>query len=516
VTTRERFEALQSRWAAGETLDATEERERVESAVGDALAERELALFAALRERGQGAEELPKGFVERVLEAIGSRPRLHLLAPGERPPLPPRSNALRRGVLMAAAVLAAGAVASAFVAFRSQPANPTARPAAPTAASPLARSELVFASGDVTPPRDAGVGGRPLAEGDRLTTNDGRACLGIDPGIDVCLGGHTEIVVESLRSDDVRVHVEHGTALAALTKREPGQSFSLTAGNVSATAHGTVFAVERRAGEPPDVVVMEGAVEVGEKAGAGTLVPAHARLRVGTTRRAPEAVGRGEEARLWAVLAPRELWAKPELGVLEVGAAEPGSEVALDDGPPLALPFRAFVPAGRRSLAFRSAGGREAQVTVDIVAGETSVFNPNELSLRPTASQNPLLVPSAEALLARARKELAAGNTRVALAAYQELRFNYPKSPEARTVLVTIGKLELDMQQPASALATFDAYLAAPGPLAPEALAGKIRALRALGRTSDERRAIQTYLSRYPDGFEAPLLEQRLQVLQGR
>ena len=83
-------------------------------------------------------------------------------------------------------------------------------------------------------------------------------------------------------------------------------------------------------------------------------------------------------------------------------------------------------------------------------------------------------------------------------------------------MLVTIGKLELDLKQPARALRSFDAYLAAPGPLAPEALGGKIRALRALGKTSEERRAIETYLARYPDGFESPLLRQRLEVLQAR
>jgi tetratricopeptide (TPR) repeat protein len=126
------------------------------------------------------------------------------------------------------------------------------------------------------------------------------------------------------------------------------------------------------------------------------------------------------------------------------------------------------------------------------------------------------VTPTPGALLARARKELAAGNARAALSVYERLRATHPTSPEARTVLVTIGKLELDLKQPARALASFDTYLAARGALAPEALAGKIRALRALGRADDERRAIETYLARHPDGFDAPLLRQRLEVLQGR
>jgi hypothetical protein len=88
----DRFNELQKRWAAGEHLSPDEERERRERATGDPLAERELALFEELRQRGDGVEELPKGFVERILAEIGSRPRLHLLSPGERPPNTPRTS----------------------------------------------------------------------------------------------------------------------------------------------------------------------------------------------------------------------------------------------------------------------------------------------------------------------------------------------------------------------------------------------------------------------------------------
>jgi len=517
MTEDDRFDALQTRWAAGEALSAAEERERKERASGDRLAERELALFAALRERGEGIEELPKGLVERVLEAMGSRPRLHLLAPGAQPPAVQRSTRARRvGIAATAAGVSLAAAAAAVLVFRGHPAPTVVQPAAPDVTPRLARSELVLASGQVTAPKDARVGGRPLATGDRLSTGEGRACLGIDPGIDVCLGDQSEILVESLRSDAVRIRVERGTALAALTKREPNHSFSLTAGGAAVTAHGTVFAVERGAGDSFDVVVMEGAVEVTGGAAQAKLVPAHSRLEVGARAREPEAVGRGEEARFWALLAARELWAKPELGVLEVGAAEPGLEVAVDHEAPLTLPFRAFVPAGRRSIVLRTSTGDEVTSAVDVVAGETSVLDPRELLARRASPETSAVVPSAAALLARARKELASGNAREALVVYERLRATYPASAEARTVLVTIGKLELDLKQPGRALASFDAYLTAPGPLSPEALAGKIRALRALGRTGEERRAIETYLSRHPDGFESPLLRQRLEVLQGR
>jgi hypothetical protein len=518
MTASARWEALQTRWAAGETLSPDEERERLADASGDPLAERELALFAELRARGDGTRELSGGVLERVLESVGARPRLHLLAPGEQPLAPVRRAPQRRSVLFAAATLAMlGLAAVAAFSLRSKPAVEAAAPRASAAAPRLSRAELVLASGDVTAPGGAGVGNQPFAAGHRLRTGKGRACLGIDPGIDVCLGENSELSVESLESRNVRVRVERGTAIAALTRREAGHRFSLTSGNFEVLAHGTVFAVERRAASELDVVVLEGAVEVLRAGATPALVSAHARLAVVSGAGAePRAVGRGEEARFWALLAARELWAKPELGVLEVRAGPPGLELVVDRAAPLTLPFRAFVPAGRRLLALRAPSGDELSTTVDVVAGETLVLDPRELLARPAPVEEAAAAPSAAALLARARTELAAGNARAALRSYETLRARHPGSPEARTVLVTIGKLSLDLKQPARALESFETYLAAPGPLGPEALAGKIRALRALGRSADERRAIETYLGRHPDGFEAPVLTQRLSALQGK
>jgi hypothetical protein len=101
------------------------------------------------------------------------------------------------------------------------------------------------------------------------------------------------------------------------------------------------------------------------------------------------------------------------------------------------------------------------------------------------------------------------------LALYEQLRATYPAGAEARTVLVTMGKLELDLGRSDRALRRFDAYLRDGGTLVPEALAGKARALRALGRDREERRAIQQYLAAHPEGFEAPLFAKRLRELSG-
>ena len=514
-----RWNELQTRWAGGERLNAEEEQERLALAARDELRQRELAVFAELRARVEepGAALAPE-LLERVLEATQARPHLRVVSESETAPTAaPRAGLRRRVALLAAAIALPGAALGVVLMQRS--AAPTASAvklgaAVPRAVAP-ARSELVLASGEVwTHGGQARVGQRPLLRGDRVSTGAGQACLTIDPGIDLCLGAASEVSLESLETTDVRVRVNRGTAVAQLTRREPGSAFALEAEGVSAQARGTVFAVQHAAdGSGVDVIVVEGVVSVAGTRGTPVLVQAHSRVSLRGPERSVEraAVGRGEEARFWALAAARELWSKPQIGVLEIPATEPGMSAAIDEQAPLPLPLRAFVPAGKRRIAFKASSGREVVTFVDVTAGAVRELRATDLQTGDRAAE--AAAPSAAALLGAARRELGLGNSRAALALYDRLRTTHPASPEARTVLVTVGKLQLDLKQPARALTSFESYLKTGGPLAPEALAGKVMALRALGRSSDERRAIELYLERHPNGFDAPLFEKRLRTL---
>jgi predicted Zn-dependent protease len=178
-----------------------------------------------------------------------------------------------------------------------------------------------------------------------------------------------------------------------------------------------------------------------------------------------------------------------------------------------------FVAGGKHRVVLRGSG-EERTIEVEVAAGKVE-----ELTLSTTGSgaAKPQIVAKSSSasespgqLLAKARSALKRGETGAALSAYRNLRKTYPNSPEAATVLVTMGKLELRQNSPASALTAFDSYLKRGGPLRPEALAGRVRALRALGRTAEERRAIESYLASYPKGFEALALKKRLSALSSR
>jgi len=512
------FESLQNRFARGDELSPEEERLRLEAGDTDPLARRELELFAELRGR---LDETDGAVPNVALTLAGARGvKLRVLGP-ESPPARGETRLLgRRGLALLGGAASLAAAAGAWLVLRGSGDTPAAGaraamspPAAERAAAPtLSRSELVFVSGDVaTGDGRAAIGQHPLSTGARVTTAEGRACLTIDPGIDVCLGAGSEVVLESLDEAAVRVRVRRGTAVAALLPRASGHRFSLLAGDVVATARGTVFAVEvEPAGAPARVTVVEGKVAVRRGTGRETEVGAHSSVGLGAgAAEAPAAVGRTDEARLHSLLAPRELWQGNNLGVLEIGQATDGDRVLIDEHGPFELPLSLFVTTGRHRVALRGAErDGELAASVDVVAGAARRLSVAELGEPRTPA-----TPTANDLLVQARKKLSAGDPRGALTLYRELRRAHPRSSEATTVLVTLGKLELDLGAPERALPAFDTYLDRGGPLVPEALSGRVRALRALGRTNDERRAIEQYLARFPTGFEAPALRKRLASL---
>jgi hypothetical protein len=79
---------------------------------------------------------------------------------------------------------------------------------------------------------------------------------------------------------------------------------------------------------------------------------------------------------------------------------------------------------------------------------------------------------------------------------------------------VSLGELSLSsLNDPLAALAAFDSYLARGGALSQEAAFGRIRALRALRRTPEERTAIERFVARYPNVPQSRVLRERLNAL---
>jgi TolA-binding protein len=122
---------------------------------------------------------------------------------------------------------------------------------------------------------------------------------------------------------------------------------------------------------------------------------------------------------------------------------------------------------------------------------------------------------TAASLFQGANDERRHGHLTTAISLYDELERRFPSSDEARTSHVSLGRLLLDRGLWGEALPQLDEYLAAnpAGTLAPEALFGKARALDALGRRDDARRAWARLLASSPDGVYAAQARQRLDAL---
>lgn len=527
-----RWNDLQSRWAAGEALSVEEEQERISLAARELGRRRELDLALQVKQfvdAGEHESVAPQ-FVEAVMARLHERGAPHLRLVTRPPGQPVGENLSSLADARPPAwrwwwALAPGVVAAASLGLwlhqRQGGESPkvSGQPPAAIARTPTARSELVFLSGEVRLDRaPVSLGQKTLAGGEHIETGKGRACLTVEPKVDVCLAEETHITVESLREDDVVIRVEAGRVVAALGPRAAGHTFSLTDGDVKAVAHGTIFSLTKsRGGAQTQVTVVEGRVEVSGSKTKTTSVRAHSELELAADgRQKSSAISRSHEAQFLAIVSPRELWQSSELGILSVGQERDGSQVTIGDEGPFTLPVKCFVPAGPQRLVVRGASGEEGLIDVEVRAGETQQVDAASNRSVPERGISKASSKSDSELLAEARKAMSRGDSSAALAAYRRLMVQYPGSAAATTVLVTVGKLELRQNSPARALHAFESYLSRGGPLLPEALSGKIRALRALGRTREEQAAIRRYLRQYPDGFEAVALKKRLELLSGQ
>ncbi|XYI00345.1 tetratricopeptide repeat protein [Sorangium sp. So ce1128] len=125
--------------------------------------------------------------------------------------------------------------------------------------------------------------------------------------------------------------------------------------------------------------------------------------------------------------------------------------------------------------------------------------------------------PTAEQLFREANDARRAGSTQRAIELYRALQKGFARSPEATLSLVSLGSLLLNSGSPAAALAQFDRYLGIAGarPLAVEALYGRGRALRALGRSADEAQSWRRLLREHPSSPYVEHARRRLAELGG-
>ncbi|MCA9651056.1 MAG: tetratricopeptide repeat protein [Myxococcales bacterium] len=145
----------------------------------------------------------------------------------------------------------------------------------------------------------------------------------------------------------------------------------------------------------------------------------------------------------------------------------------------------------------------------DSESGDTEGAPARRAARRPSAPR------TAAALLEQAQHQLSEGDPAAAMTSYERLVERFPASAEAKTAHVSLGRMELRRGRAKQALAHFDAYLASStGALTEEARYGRIRALRALGRSAQELASIEAFLADHADSIYAARLRKRAEELR--
>jgi hypothetical protein len=547
----QRWAQLMDRAARDEVLTPEEEAFCERFARGNVAAEREVATYQELGEFDTQSEDSRtlRLLVDGALSRLEAEDAERAVAEVRRFRLPPAPFWLVASGI-GAALLAIGLLNRGQLA--SVPAVSTSEARADSSnARPLTRAELVYASGEVNVEGRRATAGRVLlGEGTRIETKDGVACVLVDSDINLCLAANSDMRLATLYTPHRLVELGSGILATRLSTQPEGQNLTIVAGGVTSTAVGTAFSVERAAGRPVVTTVLNGKVRVAHGT-AEKLVNAHERAQSSDNSVQVNSLSRTEEASSWALLGPTMLWHDPVSATLELNGEPAGAEAWLDGQLIGRAPLSSLVPVGGHRLIVR----KDAAVLLDeelhwnagesralvyraqaLAAASRELRRPRakkvavrvareELSAKVAAEPVPLVEPGVPEisgptpaeLLRSARRQVRDGQLRAAVATYESLRTEYPRSEEAHTVLVSLGQLQLSaLHDPARSLELLDAYLVRGGTLSEEARLTRVHALRALHRSKEEAAAISEFLVKHPRSFEDSTLRARLADLRAQ
>lgn len=188
----------------------------------------------------------------------------------------------------------------------------------------------------------------------------------------------------------------------------------------------------------------------------------------------------------------------------------------VEEGPP---PSKEAAPAEEARTAVELEPAPRSPAPKPEEEGEEAPVEPSTggTEAAPTQRSKPApAVASAADLLRDANESRRQGEFKAADRLFRQLTRKYPGSREERLARVTHGKLLLDkLGRADDALVRFEQYLddQPRGTLAEEALVGRAKAARKLGRSGVELEAWQQLLDRFPRSAHAPKAQARIDAL---
>lgn len=202
--------------------------------------------------------------------------------------------------------------------------------------------------------------------------------------------------------------------------------------------------------------------------------------------------------------------AATDAAVAPSAAVTPSSEASEAATPPTSEEIASAPSASAAPGAPQRASARSRRTAEAVPVGERGAAPATSAS--PAASASPAV--SAADLFRAALEARREGELERAFELHGRLQREFPSSEQAVLSRMTYATLLLDLGNAAAALVEFDWYLAGHSrPLAAEALVGRARALRRLGRTAEETRAWIEVKQKYPGSIYARRADERLSEL---
>lgn len=418
----------------------------------------------------------------------------------------PFTRRARRPAMWIAGIAAAAAALLLVV----RVANPPARGPAPSA------RVLLASGGDLS-------AGAAAVEGQELSAAGGETSVALGSDIVILLDPGTKARLSKLQASGIEVALEAGRVHASVKPNTPGPRLAIATRDGRVEVTGTLFSVEARDGKS-QLRVLRGSVKVSAPGRKTTAVTANQAQRLGSEEL--RALDREEQEAELAAMRRIGLLETAEASVLQIRSRPVGARVSLDGEAIGTTPLSAEVKTGHRHLVVASAG-KSAEEWIDLHAGKIAI---RDFDLAPPLAQADepdapahrreirRATPKApvEEMLRKAQALRSQRDWAASAAAYRDLLATYPSASQTEAAWVSYGEILGDhLGEWKGALRACDSYLArAPGGVvAGEASACRIRALRALGRSADERAAIEEFLKRFPSAVQAPELERRLRSL---
>lgn len=189
------------------------------------------------------------------------------------------------------------------------------------------------------------------------------------------------------------------------------------------------------------------------------------------------------------------------VGFAATGAAAAGGYVVLSRASAPATVTRLAVPSVKRGVPAPPRQLAGAPAAAPPSQPSTSAEPPAPVDSAPARLHEKPLTP--ESLFSKGNAERRAGKTAEAVGTYELLLSRFGGSSEAQMARVSLGNVLLAQGRAVQALAVFDSHLSRGSQLGAEALYGKARALRALGKPAEERAVWKTLATKYPDSIYA-------------